>query len=105
MRCRDRRRRGRVERVAFGQAELAAHHFVEGAHIADHVDALDVDPGPFVDYVGEIDGLIVRALFQIGLDVDESIAELADFIGERGDRRLDVVGVVDLVRLGFEKLA
>ena len=44
-----------VERVALDEPELAADHLVERAQIAGDVDALDIDPRPFLDVVGDVD--------------------------------------------------
>ena len=49
---------GGVEGVAFGEPELAPDDLVEGAHIADDVDPLDVDPRALVDDVGQVDDVI-----------------------------------------------
>ena len=42
-----------AERIAFGQAELAADHLVLGARVADDVDPLDIDPRPLADVEGQ----------------------------------------------------
>jgi hypothetical protein len=96
---------GGVERVPLVQAELATDHLVERAHVADDVDALDVDPRAFVDDIGEIDDPRVGTLARHRLDLDEGIAELADLLGQGEDRILDLVGIVDLARLGLQQLA
>ena len=37
---------------------LAADHLVERAHVADDVDALDIDLRPFLDVEGDVDGMV-----------------------------------------------
>ena len=86
---------GGVERVALGEPELAPDHLVQGAQVAADVDALDIDPLALVDLVGDVDRERLGILGQLRLDVDEGVAQPADLVGQRLDRRLDLVGVVD----------
>ena len=49
-----------VEGVAFDQAELAADHLVERAHVAVDVDALDIDLRPFLHVEDDVDACALR---------------------------------------------
>ena len=95
---------GRVEGVAFRHPELPADDLVQGADVAHDIDPLDVDARAFVDHVGEVDLAFGVALVGHRLDLGERVAQLADLLGQRHDRVLDLVGVVDLAGVGLQQL-
>ena len=72
-----------IEGVALDQAELAADDLIQRAQIAGDVDALDIDARPFLDVVGDVDGVGVGVAPHLRLDVDEGEAEIAERVGQR----------------------
>ena len=62
-----------VERVALRQAKLAPDNAIQSAHVPVEVDALDIDPRPFLDLEGDVNGA------RIGMagDAREADARLA----------------------------
>ena len=75
-----------VEGVAFDEPELAADHLVERAHVADDVDALDIDARAFLDLEGDVDRARVAVAVDARPDVDEGVAAVAERVGQRVDR-------------------
>lgn len=96
---------GQIVGVALGEPELAANHLVQGTDIADDVDPLDIDPGPLVDLEDEVDQKLVRIQLGDRIHFGEGIAELAEPVGQRLDRLLDLGRVVDVARLRGDQLA
>ena len=94
---------GGIEGVALHQAELAADDLVQRAGIAGDVDALDIDPGAFLDIVGDVDGLGFAIARHLRLHVDERVALRAHRVGQLLDDVLDLVGVVPLAALGNDQ--
>ena len=85
-----------VEGVAFHQAEFAADHLVEGAGVADDVDLLDIDARALLDVEDQIDGVVVAVARDARMDFGEGIALGAGGVGQRVDRFLHRLGVVDV---------
>ena len=86
-----------VEGVAFRQAEFAADDFVACADIADDVDAVDVYAWPLLDRIGDIDGTVRDVAGDDRANIDEHEAARAGGEGQRFDRAVDQIGVVNLI--------
>ena len=84
-----------VKGVALGQAELAADDVILGTEIADDVDALDIDARAFVDDEDDIHDVVRLVAIEAGLDLAESVTLLRYADGQRLDRLLDLLGIVD----------
>ena len=87
---------GAVEGVAFGQHQLAPDDRVDGAGVADDVDAIDVDTLAFRHVERDVDGvgLGIRTIGRV--DVDEGVARRARRKGQGVDRALDLVTLVQV---------
>src|SRR6185312_4874922 len=96
---------GRIEGVALDQTELAPDHLVLGADVPGDVDALDIDLGTFLHREADIDRLGVDIAPDIGRDLDEGIAAVAERVGDRLDRLVDLIGVVPVAFLESEERA
>ncbi len=57
--------------VPFGQAQLLTDDGIKGLGVADDVDALDVDPGSFLDFKDHVDGVVGPVGGVARADVDE----------------------------------
>ena len=89
-----------VEGVALDELEFAADHLVERAHIADDVDALDVDPRSLLHIEGDVDRCGRSRLRVISrFDLDKGVAAVAERVGQHRDRMFDLLGVVPVARV------
>ena len=78
--------------VALGHLQLAADDVVQGAGVADDVDALDVDARAFADLEVDVDGAGLAVGRVARADVDEGEARGAGGEGQGVGGRLDLVG-------------
>ena len=83
-----------VERVALGQAELAADHLVLGARVADDIDPLDIDARALADIEREIDNVLLAVAVDPRLHLDERIAAVVNVQFHRIDAAADGVAVI-----------
>ena len=81
--------------VALGQSELAPDDVVLGAEIADDVDALDIDARAFVDDIDDAHGVGRLVALEARPNLAEGVTLLGHGDGQRLDRLLDLLGVVD----------
>ncbi len=90
--------------VAFRDQQLAADHRIQGARIADDVDAVDIDARAFLDVEGQVHrtGLAVGRI--VGLDVDESEAGGACGEGQGVGGVLDLLVFIKLPFVDWQQL-
>ena len=73
---------------------MAANDRIFSPIVADNVDPLDIDPWPFVDDIGNVDGLRCGVAIESGLNLPEGIALLGHLDGQGFDRFLYLLDVV-----------
>src|SRR6185312_11372271 len=88
-----------VERIALDEAEFAPDHRIEGAHVAGDIDTLDEDARTLLHIEGDVDGARLAVTLDLGADVDEGEALVAERIGDAGNRLLDLVSVIPVALL------
>ena len=81
--------------IAFRDIEFAANHIVAGAGVAAYIDALDVDPGTFVDGEGDRDGMRIEIAVAARVHDREGITAPRGLDLHLLDRLLQRLGVVE----------
>ncbi len=89
----------RIERIALGDAELAAYDLVLRQRVAVDVDPLDIDPRRLAQDEGHVHREVFAAAVEPRRDVGKGVAEGASQIGQLLDRVLDRFGIVPVAAL------
>ena len=77
------------EELALHERDLAAQDLVLAAHVADDVDPLDVDLGPFVDLEDDVHRRRVGRLFRAGGHLGGGVADGAVEVADGAERLAD----------------
>src|SRR6185437_5463842 len=92
-----------IEGIALHQAEFPPDHLVERAGVADDVYLLDIDARSLVDLEDDVDRIVFAVAGDARMHFGKRVALGAGGIGERVDRLLDQIGVVQIAALDLDQ--